>query len=140
MSNFSKWKGTTLTFIRCSTKSLPDHFCECRFSRANKIQKRVIFAVMPWQKTLILLLFGVILPGFAICQKVHHGGKSVYTRSRFNYNATKVKGAKAKTVCPIFEHSKYPYQGVGFKLGDPFALTYKYYFNKIFSIAADLGK
>jgi len=95
---------------------------------------------MPSQKNLILLFFGVILPVLGFCQKVHHGGKSVYTRSRFNYNATKVKGAKAKTVCPIFEHSKYPYQGIGFKLGDPFAFTYKYYFNKKFSLAADLGK
>jgi len=95
---------------------------------------------MPLQKALIPLLFSLILPAVTFSQKVHNGGKSVYTRSRFNYNATRVKGAKAKTVCPIFENSKYPYQGIGFKLGDPFAITYKYYFNKSFSIAADLGK
>ena len=51
-----------------------------------------------------------------------------------------MKGAKAKTVCPIFENSKYPYHGIGVKLGDPFAITYKYYASKKFSIVADLGK
>lgn len=43
-------------------------------------------------------------------------------------------------MCPIFEHSQYPYQGIGLKLGDPFALTYKYYPNKNWSFAADAGK
>ena len=95
---------------------------------------------MPSQKTLIFIFFGLFIQGTAFPQKVHNGGKSTYTRTRFNYNATRVKGAKAKTVCPIFESSKYPYQGIGFKLGDPFAITYKYYFNKHISIAADLGK
>lgn len=43
-------------------------------------------------------------------------------------------------MCPIFEQSGYPYQGIGFKMGDPFALTYKYYPNKHWSFAADGGK
>ena len=43
-------------------------------------------------------------------------------------------------MCPIFEESKFPYQGFGIKLGDPFALTYKYYPNKHWSFAADGGK
>lgn len=72
--------------------------------------------------------------------RVHHGGKSMYTRSRFSRNATRVRGNKAKIVCPIFETSKYPYHGLGFKLGDPFAITYKYYANKNFSVVVDAGK
>lgn len=47
---------------------------------------------------------------------------------------------KARIMCPIFVESRYPYQGIGFKLGDPFALTYKFYANKHFSFAADMGK
>ncbi len=72
--------------------------------------------------------------------RIYNGGKSMYTRERYNHNATRVRGAKAKTVCPIFENSKYPYHGIGIKLGDPFALTYKYYANKKFAVVADFGK
>ena len=43
-------------------------------------------------------------------------------------------------MCPIFVESKYPYQGIGLKLGDPFALTYKYYPSKHWAFAADAGK
>lgn len=75
------------------------------------------------------------------CQKarIYNGGKSMYTRERYN-SAAKFKGAKAKTLCPVFEGSRYPYQGIGIKLGDPFAITYKYYFNEKIAIAADIGK
>ena len=48
--------------------------------------------------------------------------------------------AKAKIACPIFDNSGYPYHGFGLKLGDPFALTYKYYPNKKYSFALDFGK
>ena len=71
--------------------------------------------------------------------RIYNSGKSMYTRERYNH-AARVKGAKAKTVCPIFENSKYPYHGIGFKLGDPFAITYKYYANKRFAFVADIGK
>ena len=72
--------------------------------------------------------------------RIYNGGKSMYTRERHNYSAARVRGAKAKTVCPIFENSKYPYHGIGVKLGDPFAITYKYYANKRFAVVADIGK
>lgn len=64
----------------------------------------------------------------------------MYTRERFNRNATRVRGAKAKTICPIFERSKYPYYGFGIKLGDPFAFTFKYYASKNLAFVADVGK
>jgi len=70
---------------------------------------------------------------------IYNGGKSMYTRERYN-SAPRMRGAKAKTICPIFENSKYPYQGIGIKLGDPFAITYKYYFNKKIGLAVDFGK
>lgn len=66
--------------------------------------------------------------------------KSHLTRKTYNNKATSVRGHKAKTVCPVFETSEYPYHGFGFKLGDPFALTYKYYASKQFSVAVDFGK
>jgi hypothetical protein len=77
----------------------------------------------------------------ALAQKarIYNSGKSMYTQKRFQ-PPPKVKGAKARTVCPIFEESKYPYQGIGIKLGDPFALTYKYYANEHFAVAIDVGK
>lgn len=37
-------------------------------------------------------------------------------------------------------NSAYPYQGLGFKLGDPFAITYKYYASENFGIVVDFGK
>jgi hypothetical protein len=79
--------------------------------------------------------------GSALAQKarIYNSGKSMYTQKRFQ-PPPKVKGSKAKTVCPIFVESKYPYQGFGIKLGDPFALTYKYYANEHFAVAVDVGK
>lgn len=62
------------------------------------------------------------------------------TRSRNYFSAAKVRGHKAKIICPTFDNSKYPFHGLGFKLGDPFALTYKYYPNKRISLAVDFGK
>lgn len=56
------------------------------------------------------------------------------------YRVPNVSRSKARIMCPIFENSQYPYQGIGLKLGDPFALTYKYYPNKHWSFAADAGK
>src|SRR5882757_959019 len=56
------------------------------------------------------------------------------------YRVPRVNGNKALIMCPIFVESRYPYQGIGFKLGDPFAVTYKFYANKHFSFAADAGK
>lgn len=57
-----------------------------------------------------------------------------------SFRVPKVNSMKARIMCPIFVESRYPYQGIGFKLGDPFALTYKFYANKHFSFAADMGK
>lgn len=91
-------------------------------------------------KCAFLIAWFCMVALLANAQKVHHGGKSMYTKSRFNYNATKIRGAKAKVVCPIFEKSKYPYMGIGLKLGDPFALTFKYYPHKNLAFVADVGK
>jgi hypothetical protein len=62
------------------------------------------------------------------------------TKSRHHFSTPKVRANQAKIICPTFDKSKYPFHGFGFKLGDPFALTYKFYPNKKISFAADFGK
>ena len=42
-------------------------------------------------------------------------------------------------VCPGMELSEYPFQGIGLKLGDPFAITYRLYIDKTFSVGIDEG-
>jgi hypothetical protein len=66
--------------------------------------------------------------------------KNAYSKSKLGLRTPKVRGHKAKIVCPIFDKSQYPYQGFGFKLGDPFAATYKFYPNERFSFGVDFGK
>lgn len=66
-------------------------------------------------------------------------GKKLPTK-RSSYNAIRIPKSKRGGICPIFDDSGYPYTGIGIKLGDPFALTAKFYFNKHFAIAADFGK
>ena len=78
---------------------------------------------------LILLLGG--LGGYAQTKK---------SRTSSRYGVPKVSRSKALIMCPIFLDSKYPYQGIGIKLGDPFALTYKFYPSKHWAFAADAGK
>jgi hypothetical protein len=56
------------------------------------------------------------------------------------YTVPHVSHSKARIVCPIFVESQYPYQGIGFKVGDPFALTYKLYPSKRWSFGIDVGK
>lgn len=57
-----------------------------------------------------------------------------------SYRTPFVSKSKARIICPIFTNSEYPYQGIGLKMGDPVALTYKFYPNKHWSFAIDAGK
>jgi hypothetical protein len=70
------------------------------------------------------------------------GGFAQTTKSQTSsrFRIPKVSRSKALIMCPIFVESKYPYQGIGMKVGDPFALTYKYYPSKHWAFAADAGK
>jgi hypothetical protein len=54
--------------------------------------------------------------------------------------APAISKAKSRVICPIFTNSQYPYQGIGIKLGDPVALSYKFYPNKHWAFGADVGK
>ncbi|MGC4022724.1 MAG: hypothetical protein QM734_12645 [Cyclobacteriaceae bacterium] len=56
------------------------------------------------------------------------------------YRVPKVNRSKARIVCPIFNESQYPYQGIGVKLGDPMAISYKLYPSRHWAFAADVGR
>lgn len=86
------------------------------------------------KKTVFILILLVIGGGHVCFSQVRKSVKSS------GYRQPTVSRNKAKIMCPIFEQSQYPYQGIGFKLGDPFALSYKFYPNKHWSFAVDAGK
>jgi hypothetical protein len=71
---------------------------------------------------------------------VAHGQRTNVTKSRYHYSTPSVKGKKAKTICPVFTPSRYPFHGLGVKIGDPFAVTYKFYARKNLAVAVDFGK
>lgn len=91
-------------------------------------------------KTLIASsLIVLIIMQCANAQSTIYKGKKIPAR-REGYNAIRIPKSKRATVCPIFDESGYPYTGFGVKLGDPFALTAKFYFSKRFALVADFGK
>jgi hypothetical protein len=94
------------------------------------------------QKCIILLACCFLTCGSVFAQRPRSSSKSksAYTRERYNSSAPRVKGSKARIVCPVFESSKFPYHGIGVKVGDPFALTYKFYPNAKFGFVVDAGK
>ena len=95
---------------------------------------------MLFKNTIALSIFCLLVAcTFTETLYAQNRGKSMYTRERYS-NGARVRGNKAKIVCPVFDKSKYPYHGIGMKFGDPFAFTYKYYANKNFAVAADIGK
>lgn len=49
------------------------------------------------------------------------------------------KNRKMAVICPIFDPDEYPYQGIGVKVGDPVAITYKLYVTRKFAISFDGG-
>lgn len=59
---------------------------------------------------------------------------------RGRFKQINISRAKARVVCPVFEDSQYPYHGIGIKVGDPFAITYKFYPSKHFGFIIDGGK
>ena len=59
---------------------------------------------------------------------------------RGRFKSINMSRAKARVVCPVFEDSQYPYHGLGIKVGDPFAITYKFYPSKSIGFVIDGGK
>jgi hypothetical protein len=84
----------------------------------------------------VLLLFVVIQQSNG--QRSIYNGKKLPPQ-RSNYNAIRIPKSKS-FICPVFDESSYPYTGIGVKVGDPFALTFKFYISKNFAVVADFGK
>ena len=84
---------------------------------------------------LVIVVLLIFLAGQTEAQR-----NSRVTHSRLGYTQPKVRGNKARIICPVFHSGRYPYHGIGVKVGDPFALTYKIYPNERFSVALDVGK
>jgi hypothetical protein len=99
------------------------------------LRKKVIFAVMRFREPTLLLL--ACLVGGVCYAQISSAKKSPKIAK---YRTNKVSKSKAQVMCPIFLESKYPYHGIGLKLGDPFAVTYKFYPSKHWSFAVDVGK
>lgn len=90
-------------------------------------------------KLRIFLLVGLSLVSFlGLTQKRYTKslnqtyGKQ-YKKARFKSNK------KMAVICPVAEYSEYPFQGIGIKLGDPFALTYKLYATEWLTFSIDGG-
>ena len=56
------------------------------------------------------------------------------------FHVPKVSRAQARIVCPVNVRNDYPYNAIGVKLGDPFALAYKHYKKKNRAFAFEVGK
>ncbi len=91
-----------------------------------------------YKHIILLILIALFASDDLLAQRKKRATATSSHRGRFTN--IKITHAKAKVVCPIFEESKYPYQGIGIKIGDPFALTYKFYASKKLSFAFDAGK
>jgi hypothetical protein len=97
---------------------------------------------MRFIKIALPLILCLVLAFSAYSQRSSSGSQKTYTKSRTvnKHNPIRMSHSKRKVVCPIFEDSGFPYHGIGIKVGDPFALTYKYYASKHFAVAADFGR
>jgi hypothetical protein len=87
---------------------------------------------------LILTLLLLFMAAYAEAQRSVYKGKKLPPQ-RSGYNVNRVPKSKS-FICPVFDESAYPYTGIGLKVGDPFAITFKFYAAKNFAIVADFGK
>jgi len=87
-------------------------------------------------RSLVILL--VVLFSFqGILAQRKHKMKPYY---KGRYNAIKIPKSKERIICPDYQFSLYPNQRIGFKLGDPFALSYKVNFSEHLAIGMELGR
>lgn len=90
--------------------------------------------MMRFSEVFILLILG------SLCMTQNsHAQTSRYSNTRIPHTQ-KSRPNKASIVCPIFDDRLYPYQGIGIKLGDPMALTYKFYASRSLAFSIDAGK
>ncbi len=91
-------------------------------------------------KLRILLLVGLCTAFFSSFSQKRYDKSLNKTYKTQKHPPAKFKNNKKMAViCPIFIPSEYPYQGIGFKAGDPFAITYKLYLTEWFAFSIDGG-
>lgn len=97
---------------------------------------------MRFTKIVLTLLLCHVMAFSVYSQRSSSGTQKTYTKSRTinKHSPIRISRSKGKVVCPIFVDTGFPYHGIGVKVGDPFALTYKFYANKHFAVAADVGR
>lgn len=90
-------------------------------------------------KLRIVLLFGFLLIflGASAQRRYTKSLNQLYGKphqpARFSNNK------KMKQICPGFVPNEFPYQGIGIKIGDPFAVTYKLYVSSHLAVGIDAG-
>jgi len=96
------------------------------------------FEVMLRIKTIVLpVLILVFAFGYSRAQtRTYTGKKLTPTRT---YNNPSLVREKAGSTVPVFDEAGYPYQGIGIKIGNPFAFTFKFYVSQRIALVADFG-
>ncbi len=90
------------------------------------------------QKYLLVCFFMICIFLPALGQ---HSELTKKNSKKNNFSTVKFKkNKKMAQICPIFHLSEYPYQGIGFKIGDPFSISYKFYATEHLAIGIDVGK
>lgn len=97
---------------------------------------------MRFTKIALPLFFCLVVAISGYSQRSISGTRKTksYTRPTNKHSPFRMSRSKSKVVCPVFEDNGFPYHGIGIKVGDPFAFTYKYYANKHIAVAADFGR
>lgn len=87
----------------------------------------------------IILLVGLILIYFgASAQKRYSKSLNQIYGKRYQ-PARFFNNKKMKVICPANVINEFPYQGIGVKIGDPFAATYKLYATPWLAVSVDAG-
>ncbi len=89
---------------------------------------------------ILLILVWVSIFSLSIEADAQKKVKRIKTFDQSRYKKQRIQNSTGKVECPIFKEGQYPYNGFGFKVGDPFALTYKFYPAKFLGLAIDAGK
>lgn len=86
-----------------------------------------------------VLFFGLVTCSSVFAQNARNTKSLTQYWGKRHKNVVYGTNRSISRVCPGMDISEYPFQGIGLKLGDPFAITYRLYINKQFSFGIDGG-
>ena len=84
-----------------------------------------------WVKRVLRILQIILLLLFSAQVLIAQSSNNRNRYQKHKPSAKFKKNKKMSIICPIFIVNEYPYQGIGFKIGDPFAISYKFYQKKV---------